>query len=206
MFNVLNGKNPEIVLNIEGRKYNVSSDNLISDFNLPEEVLQLILEINEGKRLVSLTSKSLNLSELIKDDEHKQINKTVIVIDPNKYQEEHREKKDSIYGIELGAITRNEIIKAMKDFNDLSVGENRKDLKYKDAGVSFHFSGNDILSEINIFNPEWQTLKGLKIGDSLNKAIELYGQPRMKSPKWSMWENLSVFIEDGLIKSIRLQK
>jgi hypothetical protein len=50
------------------------------------------------------------------------------------------------------------------------------------------------------------TSKGLKIGDSVEKAIELYGAPRMKTPKGAIWPSFGVFCKHEHICTIRLQK
>lgn len=207
MINLSNEKNPEIILSINGEKINFSS----VDFKLPEEVLQLLFEINEGKRALSSTSQSLSFDELIKDKDLPKLknkpqekDKTVIVIDTESFKE--KEENESAFGVELGKTTRKEVKQIMSEYVEPVLGDNKKDLKYEQIGVSFHFSNKDIVNEINIFNPEWKTLKGLKINDTLDTAIKLYGQPKMRSPKWLLWKDISVFVEDNLIKSIRLQK
>ncbi len=51
------------------------------------------------------------------------------------------------------------------------------------------------------------TTKGLKINDSLEKTIELYGPPRMKSAKGAIWNRFSILMRDRVneIMLIRLK-
>src|SRR5690606_35686664 len=79
---------------------------------------------------------------------------------------------------------------------------------YTDVGLSFYFDENDILNEIEVDEKyKRQTTKGLKINDGLEKAIKLYGAPRMKSAKGAIWNTFSVLMADkhNEIRLIRLK-
>lgn len=204
---ILNNNNSEFILSINGEKVNFSS----KDYRLPLEVLQLIFEINENKRIISSTTQSLTLEELTKGEN---IPKNIInskskkdnILGINNESHKNKDDDDIAFGVEVGKTTKKEVKQIMDKYVKADNFVNSRELKYEDIGVTFYFSNKDIVNEINIFNQSWSTKKGLKIGDKFERAVELYGQPTMNSPKWSRWRNLSIFIEDGIIRSIRLQK
>lgn len=57
---------------------------------------------------------------------------------------------------------------------------NRKYLGYKDVGIVLVLNQkeNRYIQEIRIVNPLAETDRGLKIGDSFARAVELYGKPQ----------------------------
>src|SRR5690606_7668781 len=125
-----------------------------------------------------------------------------------------RNKKLTIYewGVALGAITgkssKQEVTEIMKEFSRASFSPtaDELDLFFNDISVTVFFNDENIVREIQ-FGLDYMgsTKKGLKIGDSLDKAIDLYGQPRMKSPRGAIWNKFGVFCQNNMITCIRLQ-
>lgn len=68
---------------------------------------------------------------------------------------------------------------------------------FTDIGLTFYFDENDILTEIEVDEKyRRSTTLGLKVNDTIDKAIELYGAPRMKSAKGAIWNNFSIIMRD----------
>ncbi len=112
----------------------------------------------------------------------------------------------SIFGIQIGKTTKKEVIEIMKaksNINNLNITD--ETLKYNDIGINFHFAiGN--LDEISFYYPfEGQTSKGLKIGDNIKKAIEIYGYPNIKTGSGAIWGKISLFLNDDIVTTIRLK-
>jgi hypothetical protein len=42
------------------------------------------------------------------------------------------------------------------------------------------------------------------MGDSIEKAIKLYGEPKIKSLVSAFWNNFSIFIKDDIIVGIKI--
>ena len=113
-----------------------------------------------------------------------------------------------VLGIFVKVSTRQNVLNTLRTLSKIIYEENSQEpiFYYNDLGISFYFDENDVVSEIE-FDSKYrkQTTKGLKIGDSIDKAIEIYGKPRMKSAKGAIWNNFSVIMEDreDAIKIIR---
>lgn len=79
-------------------------------------------------------------------------------------------------------------------------------LLYERLGFSFNFDSSGILEQIT-FNSNFRnkTLKGLRMGDKIDKAVSLYGTPRFKDSDYAIWESIAIFSDDnGFINSISL--
>ncbi len=111
-------------------------------------------------------------------------------------------------GIVVGKTLRKDVIEIMREFSKYSPMGNDLLYFYNDISLSIFFDDNDeSVSELK-FGSDYRgkTSKGLGIGDTVEKAIEIYGAPRMKSPKGAIWDKFAIFCEKGLITSIRIQK
>ena len=110
----------------------------------------------------------------------------------------------------LGITTIEVVRKIMSEFSK-SNGEikySKNILSFEDISLNILFDVNKKAKEINfgILYPG-ATSKGLKIGDSIDKAIDLYGEPQYKSKKSAIWNIFAVFNEsDHKISTIRLKK
>ncbi|MFN8670701.1 MAG: hypothetical protein U0457_01295 [Candidatus Sericytochromatia bacterium] len=77
---------------------------------------------------------------------------------------------------------------------------------YEKEGITLYVE-DDIVTQIEFKRGfEGSTSKGLKIGDNLEKAIELYGKPTMKTPKGAVWRNFKIFYDKEVIHSIKIQR
>lgn len=122
-------------------------------------------------------------------------------------------KKLTIYesgvalGISTGQTSKKEVMEIMKNYSKFSFSENDMIHEYSDIAVNVYFSDEDIVSEIKFLERyKGKTSKGLSINDTVERAIEIYGQPKMKSPKGAIWDKFAVFCDRNIITSIRVQK
>lgn len=122
-------------------------------------------------------------------------------------------KKLTIYeaGVALGLIVgvsgRNETINIMNSKSKTKYDLDNRDsiIYYDDITVNIFFNKNDIITEMQFgLRYEGMTQAGLKIGDSVEKAIAMYGHPKKMSDKCAVWKHFSLFIRNGLITFIRI--
>jgi hypothetical protein len=115
-----------------------------------------------------------------------------------------------ILGLFVGSTKKDEVVERMKTVSKVSYDNNLQEsiFYYTDLGVNFFFNEEDIINEIEFTEKyKHKTTQGLKIGDVIDKAIEVYGAPRMKSAKGAIWNRFSVILHDKSteIKFIRLK-
>ncbi len=112
-------------------------------------------------------------------------------------------------GIIMGVTNKSQAIDTLSKYSsykyDVETSENI--LTYDDISITIYFDDENVVNQLE-FGKSFRgnTSKGLKIGDTIENAIALYGNPTMKSPKGAFWKNLKVFCSDGYITSIKLQK
>lgn len=156
------------------------------------------IEINPNQNIIDSELKLLNeISEIIKNEQ-----------DPI--------KKLTIYEegvaleIILGKTTKEEAIQIMKKYSveNFSTKTISQILMYQDLSLSILFNENSIVSEMRFGNIyKGSTKKGIKIGDELKSAFEIYGKPNIFTLKGAIWNKLSLFSLDGrYITSIRIRK
>lgn len=112
-------------------------------------------------------------------------------------------------GIIIGSTNKAKVIEILSKYSDHKYKEdtNESILIYDDISLTVYFDDENIANQLD-FGKSFRgsTNKGLRIGDTIDRAIELYGTPAMKSPKGAIWKNLKVFCNDGHIVSIKVQK
>lgn len=118
------------------------------------------------------------------------------------------EKEKSVFGIKVGYTSKldsyNIIRYRLRE--DVHFNKNAMFQSFNEIGVSIYFDDKDIVEEIVISKPfSGITSKGLKIGDTMEKAIEYHGEPRIRSLVSAFWDNFSVFVKDEIIQSIKLR-
>jgi hypothetical protein len=203
--------------------------------HLPPDVAALLSNIQNAGAVniaktadqinISKTSPSLNLKDLINGILNK--NQAMVRSVPEVVQraqeqqkalEEIRtnpEKRLTIYecGVALGIIlntsTKQQVADIMKEFSRINFAPEQTDLMffYSDISVTVFFNDDNLVTELQFGdNYRGETTKGLKIGDSVEKAVQLYGPPRMKTPKGAIWQSFGVFCQYDQICTIRLQK
>lgn len=116
----------------------------------------------------------------------------------------------SVLDLFVNLSTKKNVINTLKTLSNINYDNSKESIfYYTDIGLTFFFDEDDIIIEIEA-NEKYRhpTTKGLKIGDSILKAIQIYGTPRMKSAKGAIWENFSVILRDKTdeINLIRLKK
>lgn len=112
-------------------------------------------------------------------------------------------------GIIIGSTQKEAVIEIMGKHSDVKFDNSTTEniLEFDDLSITAYFDDENIVNQLE-FGKKFRgnTSKGLRIGDNLEKAIELYGNPMMKSPKGAVWKGLKVFFTDGEITSIKIQK
>lgn len=111
-------------------------------------------------------------------------------------------------GIIIGITSKEDVLKIMEEYSSIRFDINLvgSALFYDDISVNFYFE-SDIVSELEFGNSfKGITSKGLRIGDSLEKAIEIYGPPRMKTSIGAIWDNMKVFSDNFSITGIKIRK
>jgi len=152
----------------------------------PPPPKQQIIEIRNEPREVSV--KNINKNK----------NKNSILVNEN---------TGILFGIEIGTSKKKDVIEIMQEFSKVEIASFTQSIfSYDDIGVSFYFTESGILQEITLACPfEGQTLKGLKIEDSVERAVELYGHPKMRTGSGAIWPRLAIFLTDDIITAIRLK-
>jgi CheY-like chemotaxis protein len=115
----------------------------------------------------------------------------------------------SVLNIHLGATSMEQVKTIMKKYSS-STGDfkySRAILAYDDKGLNILFDESGRVKEINFGKGfPGKTSKGLKIGDSIDKAHEIYGPSQYSTNKSAIWEKFSVFGEEpNIIARIRLK-
>lgn len=111
-------------------------------------------------------------------------------------------------GITIGRTTRMEVINIMKNFSKSTNNQALAKLfSYDDVGLIVTFNEQKIVKGLTFGkNYKGATSMGLKIGDKLEKAIEIYGAPQYKTAYNAVWKEMALFCEEAnIISSIRLQ-
>jgi hypothetical protein len=112
-------------------------------------------------------------------------------------------------GIVVGQSTKTEVCRIMKKYSEVCFGLTDPTLihYYNDISLFVFFDENNIVQELKFVNHyKGMTSKGLMIGDTIDEAIAIYGQPKMKSPKGAVWDKFAVFCDQDIITSIRICK
>lgn len=111
------------------------------------------------------------------------------------------------FGIIVNKTTKSEVNIIMKEISKINYADDDNELIafYNDIYVTVLYNDEMIVREIQFGNKyRGETTKGLRAGDHIDKAIELYGQPKMKSVRGALWNKFGVFCENNFITSIRL--
>jgi hypothetical protein len=116
------------------------------------------------------------------------------------------DERGAIFGLQINKAKRKDIIEVMKSKSKVNnSSSDHSTLKYEDVGINFYLESG-ILQEITFSYPfEGATVKGLQIFDTINRAIELYGQPKMRTPGGAIWENMALFLKDDTVTTIRIR-
>lgn len=79
-------------------------------------------------------------------------------------------------------------------------------LSYDDKGITMYVE-DDLVNQLEFKKGfDGVTSKGLKLGDNVSQALEIYGKPMMKTPRGAVWKNFKIFYEKEIIHSIKIQR
>jgi len=198
-----------------------------SNDTLPMDGLTLVGQLEESSKMAKEQKKILSdlpaeARELMKQLVATQESMAMIKIVPKEIEEALNRKKrmlpenpllidvenSTLFGLFLNESTLGNVLETLKNYSSISYEKNKSEAihYYMDIGVNIFFNQDNFISEIEIREKyKHPTTKGLKVGDTLEKAIELYGNPRMKSAKGAIWNRFSVIFDDKKISVIRLK-
>jgi hypothetical protein len=227
-FNQTNENDVSFVVN--GNKLNIEKDaDMIVSLRdkLPDEALKIIEKMNKYNLIAGLADQSnVKVSFTSEGTETEELaniitlDELILIQQPEtniefKFSEKTdkskiiNENKGTYLEIKLGETSRKNVLQFMGKYSkeNFSSFDNSRSLYYRDLALLVTFDKDDFVEELT-FEPgfEGQTIRGLRIGDTIDKAINLYGQPYMRSNRGAIWPNFAVFSKDNFITSIRLQK
>lgn len=206
--NIVSGSKEEIISN----KNIVDFDNLIPQIKKEEITNSLPYEIP-----------TLSLGDLISSDnsDNNNDNKNISISETINYSESEvkyvenalvRNMQISEEGVFLGIILnitkKSEAIEILNKQCKTQFSHDYDDniISYEIDGINMYIE-EDLVVQLEFKRGfEGSTVKGLKIGDNVEKALELYGKPVMKTPKGAVWKNFKVFYEKDIIHSIKIQR
>ncbi|MBC7476178.1 MAG: hypothetical protein H7263_17985 [Candidatus Sericytochromatia bacterium] len=196
--------------------------------NLPDEAVELmkkIQELNINKANISNTSPGLMVqvkqeisqnksTELVRsapEEIRLALQQKEIIEQTNNSTDLKTKMIIHESGIFLGVIagqsTKIDVDTIMKAYTKFPAKNDDNELMffYKDMGLTVFYNDDMIVRELQFSSPyKGSTGKGLNLGDSLEKAITIYGPPRMKSPKGAIWTKFGVFCQNNNVSSIRI--
>lgn len=185
---IVKSDNQNCTFQINGKKVDLSASNILKS-------LKDNLKNDSGRELLNLF---VSMPKKLANE----------VVDVNKKEEVYSKDVDEVnklvYGIKIGKTTRIEV--KNKFASVFKVDENEFQQVIKELGIFIFYDDKDTVQEIILESPfNGTTLKGLKIGDTIDKASEIYGQPKIKSLISAFWKDFSVFLKNDIITSIKLR-
>jgi len=195
--------------------------------SLPMDGVLLVEQLQEAEKVTQqqqeiLTNLPPEAAALMQQMMMAQESTSMIKVIPKEIEEALKKKKrippenpllidienSSILGLYINESTLDEVLETLKNFSSISYEKNKKEAVhyYTDIGINIFFDQDNIVNEIEIGEKyKHPTTKSLKIGDTLEQAVEFYGNPRMKSAKGAIWNRFSVIFEDKKINILRLK-
>ena len=217
----------KVIVSINGEKIEHVIDSL--SLNMPPEAAALLALMKSQTVISKVSETSLDLKSIIESNTKDLHNSSALIrktpdsvafalaIVQRDLMEKAKNEEDPVkrlmidesgiaLGIIVGITNKNQISEIMKKYTKNNPTDDGIVFFYTDLSLSIFFH-DDIVSEMKFGNLyKGSTLKGLFIGDTVDQAIEIYGQPKMKSPKGVMWNKFAIFCEKNIITSIRIQK
>ncbi|MEK7432620.1 MAG: DUF4388 domain-containing protein [Cyanobacteriota bacterium] len=139
-------------------------------------------------------------TQLLKDNiesKEQNIEENMLVI--NEYER-------TVLGLQINKTSKAEAQEILKSYS-CNTSINPRLIIYDTLSIILLFAKNDILSEITFgLNYKGKTTKGIKSGDTLEKAASVYGSPTLSSDKVVIWDNIYAFHQGGnIISSMSLR-
>lgn len=103
----------------------------------------------------------------------------------------------SVLDLRVGNSNKYDVINTLSTLSKINYEKNIQEsiFYFTDIGLTFYFDNNDIIDEIEIDeNYKKPTRRGLKINDTFERVVELYGKPKMKSEKAAIWSTFSILM------------
>lgn len=104
-----------------------------------------------------------------------------------------------------GANNKTQVINFMKEFSNITFSPETESLElyYSDADIKFIFDDKQILRDIEFHeNFKGSCIKGLKIGDSRETAMNMYDEADLINDSYAVWNNLKVYFSKNNIVSL----
>ncbi len=127
--------------------------------------------------------------------------------EPKKPDDKTIHETGMFLGLEVTKSSQNDVIEAMKTISNINITNPRESIfKYDNLGIVFYFGEGGVLQEMTFSYPfAGVTSKGLRIEDSIYRAIEIYGNPKMKTAAGAIWAKFAVFLKGDKVMTIRLR-
>ena len=203
---------------MESEALDVSQNEInLTDISKPAISIELInsdtKKVSEVDKKTQDLLRRMVMQEIITEEIHPEANDVDFSHEDEQIEETKEEKKQvdysllKLFGLQVSTSNKEDVIKTMKEKSSITIEDiTLNKFVYDDIGIVFHFNKNAFIDSITIIFPSKEaTVKGLKIDDNMDKAIELYGHPSMRTTSAARWKNLSVFLNDNVITSLRLK-
>jgi hypothetical protein len=115
---------------------------------------------------------------------------------------------ESTKSIIVGGHNRSHVFQFMKDYSSsIDIYTTGSNLDYKDIDITVYFDDSDIVTSIS-FGSDFigSTVKGLKIGDSVEAAIKIYGEPDIKNAELCSWNKFKIYFRNNKIISFKIHR
>lgn len=116
------------------------------------------------------------------------------------------EENQSVLDMKINKTSKTEALELLKDYNCNS-NVSPKLIICDTLSIILLFTDDGILSEVTFgSNYKGKTSKGIATGDTIEKAVEIYGVPTLSSDKVVIWNNFAVFHQNNnTISSMRIR-
>jgi len=110
-------------------------------------------------------------------------------------------------GIFIGKTDKNKAMEILEEFSDCRFPRDEKveTYLYEDLSLEISFDENNIVKEIVLGSHyKGQTSKVLRIGDTVETVLKIYGEPSIKGKDLFAWNTFSVCFENDLVSKIKI--
>lgn len=181
---------------------------VLNNDNIDDSTNSLRRDISRRMLIQSQLSEKVKL-EKKPNEKNKNKNKETHIMDASKINITGEfvinEFELTFLNLKIKKSSKEDVIKALEKISKINVDITENKFYYADKGITFIFD-NDILSEMIFFLPfTYSTSKGIKLDDSIEKAIDIYGKPKMRTNSAAIWENIDLFTNENKITSIKIK-
>lgn len=185
------------------------ANTFISKIKNNSQISEISISEDEAARRLS----NLNLDIIRKSFSKNRVNEKIIKNkDPNKEIKINYKKqldivlnKGVVWNIKINETSRENVIKIMKSYSTVKAEKfkNSDFIIYSDVSITVLFDENQIVKEIEL-NEEFKGVsqEDLKIGDTCDNAIKLYGSPKSDDGRFLIWDDFKIFYWNNKINSI----